>query len=760
MKSRFMITSCVGLLLLLAAVPPATYAAVPNQINYQGLLTDSDGNTVPDRDYDMLFTIWNAATGGDALWSEDNTVTVTNGIYNVTLGQDPLGNPFPENLFEGQRWLGVAVGVDGVYDPEMEPRQLLTSTPFALKAAKAEDSDTLDGKDSTEFSETTHSHSFSDISGTATDDQIPDNITINHAATAGSADSATHADSADSAAHADSADSAAHADSAGDADTVDGKHASDFASSSHNHDTRYYTKDEMDLIIQGYENRITELEAKLERLTVSADGNDITISGANLHIVNGTDTTAGTPNGLGNLIVGYNDVRDYYSCSLGQNYSDQASCEAAGGLWWMNDKTGSHNLVVGDRHNYWGYGGIVVGYQNTIAGAYCSVSGGVNNTACDGYSSVSGGYENTASGYNASVSGGRNNTASASYTSVSGGYENTTSGYNASVSGGRNNIASASYSSVSGGYENTASGEYASSISGGYNNEASGEYASVSGGRNNTASNNYASVSGGYGNTVSGNTASVSGGYENTASGECASVSGGSHNTASGEYASSVSGGMYNTASGEYASVSAGSSNTASGPSSIVSGGRFNEASGSYSSVVGGGSNNLIYGNHAYANYSAILGGKYNITGDPELVPEDHTVGELSTISGGDTNRASGTSSTVSGGKNNTASGYVSSVVGGGSDNPVYGNHAYANYSAILGGIYNIAGSGNPELDPNHTVGERSTISGGDTNRTSGTSSTVSGGVDNHAFGVRSTVGGGAHLTEDVNEGYKDPDTD
>jgi len=260
MRSRLLITCCVGLLLLLGALPAVTHAEVPHQINYQGLLTDSDGNPVPDRDYDMLFKIWNAATGGDALWSEDNTVTVTNGIYNVTLGQDPIGNPFPEDLFEGQRWLGVAVGEDGVYDSEMLPRQLLTSTPFALKAAEAEDSDTLDGKDSTEFSETTHSHSFSDISGTATDAQVPDSITINHASTADSATSAAHATSADNAA---TSDSATHADSADNADKVDGQHASAFASSTHTHDGRYYTESEVNSLVAGLQSQITSLQTSV-----------------------------------------------------------------------------------------------------------------------------------------------------------------------------------------------------------------------------------------------------------------------------------------------------------------------------------------------------------------------------------------------------------------------------------------------------------------------------------------------------------------
>ena len=107
------------------------HAAVPREINYQGILADSDGNSVPDGDYEMSFAIYDVSTGGDSLWDEDQTVTVTNGIYNVILGH----SPFPTDLFNRDLYLGVTVGTDA----EMIPRQKLTSTPFAMKAAGVAD---------------------------------------------------------------------------------------------------------------------------------------------------------------------------------------------------------------------------------------------------------------------------------------------------------------------------------------------------------------------------------------------------------------------------------------------------------------------------------------------------------------------------------------------------------------------------------------------------------------------------------------------
>ena len=120
----------------------------------------------------------------------------------------------------------------------------------------------------------------------------------------------------------------------------------------------------------------------------------------NVLVADGTGSTVTSPaNGLGNLIVGY----------------DESTSDP------VDDKTGSHNLVVGYGHTYSSYGGLVAGYNNNVTGAYGSVSGGWGNTASGSTSSVSGGSSNTASGALSSVSGGGFNTASGHYSSVSGG---------------------------------------------------------------------------------------------------------------------------------------------------------------------------------------------------------------------------------------------------------------------------------------------------------------------------------------------------
>ena len=139
---------------LLGAMAFTVHANVPQEINFQGYLTDLDGNPVPDGDYNISFAIYSALSGGSALWSESQTVTVTEGIYNLQLGQV---NPLLAGIFEGQRFLGITVGADA----EMTPRIPFTSVAYALKAG---DADALQGKDPSEFAADAHVHPWPDIS--------------------------------------------------------------------------------------------------------------------------------------------------------------------------------------------------------------------------------------------------------------------------------------------------------------------------------------------------------------------------------------------------------------------------------------------------------------------------------------------------------------------------------------------------------------------------------------------------------------------
>ena len=175
------------------------------------------------------------------------------------------------------------------------------------------------------------------------------------------------------------------------------------------------------------EQRLQALEDKLAAITFDAATNEVVITGANLHIVNGLGSTSCTdeqgnpipdcPNGLGNLIVGYNEPRN-----------DPI---------FPHIRTGSHNVVVGQQHNFSRFRGLVVGDRNTISGDFAAVSGGHLNIASGDFASVSGGNGNTAGGAFAAVSGGALNMASGTQSVVSGGVVNIASGDTTVVSGGR-----------------------------------------------------------------------------------------------------------------------------------------------------------------------------------------------------------------------------------------------------------------------------------------------------------------------------------
>jgi hypothetical protein len=169
-------------------------------------------------------------------------------------------------------------------------------------------------------------------------------------------------------------------------------------------------------------------------------GPNIIFTGANVHIVSGSNSTYNS-NGLGNLIIGY----------------DQLPNDA--GPSGPHLRMGSHNLVIGDGHRFNGSGGLVAGALNTINGQGATVTGGEGNTANGQYSTVSGGADNTASGGDASVSGGGSNTASGNLASVTGGVDNTSSGEFTSLCGGESNNSSGFAANISGGSGNSAGGK-------------------------------------------------------------------------------------------------------------------------------------------------------------------------------------------------------------------------------------------------------------------------------------------------------------
>jgi hypothetical protein len=188
-------------------------------------------------------------------------------------------------------------------------------------------------------------------------------------------------------------------------------------------------------------------------------GPNIVFHGCNVHVMSSTSETDGS--GLGNLIVGW-DHEPY-------------------GTLPSPFRSGSNNLVCGNRNNFTGAGGFVAGLANAVSGLYSSVSGGSQGGATGPEASVSGGYGNAASAIFSSVSGGSANWASAQCASIAGGQINIASGEASSILGGQENNATGNSSTVGGGNLNSASGD-ACSILGGDGNNAKGNSSTVGGG--------------------------------------------------------------------------------------------------------------------------------------------------------------------------------------------------------------------------------------------------------------------------------------
>ncbi|MEK8022811.1 MAG: hypothetical protein AAB229_03285 [Candidatus Hydrogenedentota bacterium] len=128
MKRRIPILTTIMATCLAIAAPPAV-AQVPQLINYQGRLSDTScaplNATIP-----MTFRIFDAASGGAELWNEAQTVTCTQGIFNVLLGSM---TSFPANLFaSNSRYLQVESGA-----AILAPRARFVSVPYAFSSETA-----------------------------------------------------------------------------------------------------------------------------------------------------------------------------------------------------------------------------------------------------------------------------------------------------------------------------------------------------------------------------------------------------------------------------------------------------------------------------------------------------------------------------------------------------------------------------------------------------------------------------------------------
>lgn len=112
----------IGVMLIMTGTFFVVQAQVPKKINYQGYLEQSG---VPINGTKTIkFSLYDAAVGGNQVWTETKPVTVTNGNFNTLLGE-----AVPIDLLSAKSyWLEIQIDSD----PALTPRKELASAMYSL----------------------------------------------------------------------------------------------------------------------------------------------------------------------------------------------------------------------------------------------------------------------------------------------------------------------------------------------------------------------------------------------------------------------------------------------------------------------------------------------------------------------------------------------------------------------------------------------------------------------------------------------------
>src|SRR5271169_6992854 len=121
-------------LFTVAQTSTQTVSALPRLVRFGGTVKDLNGNPLTGV-VGITFAFYSEKTGGAPLWLETQNATADGtGHYAVLLGSTkPEGLPADLFTSEQARWVGVQVS-----GQPQQPRVLLVSAPYALKAGDAE----------------------------------------------------------------------------------------------------------------------------------------------------------------------------------------------------------------------------------------------------------------------------------------------------------------------------------------------------------------------------------------------------------------------------------------------------------------------------------------------------------------------------------------------------------------------------------------------------------------------------------------------
>jgi len=122
MKQKIVLLSII---LMALASTSVSLAAVSNEINIRGYVTDKTSSAPLNGLYTMQFTFYDAETDGNLIWgSGDQQVSVSSGLFSVNLT--------PSGSFDQNYWVEIRIGSD------IFPRQKILAAPYALYANRAD----------------------------------------------------------------------------------------------------------------------------------------------------------------------------------------------------------------------------------------------------------------------------------------------------------------------------------------------------------------------------------------------------------------------------------------------------------------------------------------------------------------------------------------------------------------------------------------------------------------------------------------------
>ncbi len=119
---------------------------IPTVLHLQGVLSDESGTPLGEAEVALRFELFDAGTGGTALWSQSfGNVAVVQGFYEIALGDPGVAqsSPLAELPFDELYYLQISMRRAGEIDYQViGDRRPLGTTPYSFRSMSSEQADT------------------------------------------------------------------------------------------------------------------------------------------------------------------------------------------------------------------------------------------------------------------------------------------------------------------------------------------------------------------------------------------------------------------------------------------------------------------------------------------------------------------------------------------------------------------------------------------------------------------------------------------